>query len=144
MNRALAPNRKPFGMGVVKPCELKHIFGVLGGVKRADHVGPFVGSGHRDRAPAGAIRQAFDGHDLDVLRDIWLAGLNDPRQGIDQSRAGALFLIRDRLIVQAARDADEKFRGGHVLAPSSVGIESPGFGAVSDGAQARRDLSSGW
>jgi hypothetical protein len=144
MNRALTPNRQALSMGVVKSREVKHIFGVLCGVKRADHISPFVGRGHRDRAAAGAIRQAFDRHDLDVLRDVWLAGLNDPGQGLDQSRAGALFLIRDRLIVQAARDADEKFRGGHVLAPSSVGIKSPGFGAVSDGAQARRDLSSGW
>jgi hypothetical protein len=144
VNRALTPDRQAFGMGVVKPRELKHIFGVLGGVERADHISPFVGGGHRDRAAARAIRQALDRHDLDILRDVWLAGLDDLRQGLDQPRAGALFLIRGRLIVQAARNADEKFRGGHALAPSSVGQIALASVPFPTGAQARRDRSSGW
>jgi hypothetical protein len=144
MNRALAPNRQAIGMGVVKSRELKHVFRMLGGVERANHISPFVGRGHRDRATTRAIREALDRHDLDSWRGVWFAGLNDLRQGFDQLRAGAFFLIRDSLIVEAARDAYEKFRGGHALAPSSWASRALALVPFPTGAQARRDLSSGW
>jgi hypothetical protein len=108
MNGTLAPDRQSLGMGVVQPRKLKHVLGMLCGVERADHVGPFAGGRHGNRAPARAIRQALDRHDFDALRDVLLAGSDELRQGLYQARAGALFLFRDRLVVQAAGDADKE------------------------------------
>src|SRR6202049_360692 len=61
---ALAPDRQPFGMGLMKPCKLDHVVSMLFRVERADHVSPFSRPRDRDRATARAIRQALDGHGL--------------------------------------------------------------------------------
>ena len=58
VNGTLPPDRKPLGMGVVKSCKLDHIFGMLSGVERADHVSPFAGEDTATVQP----RVQFDRH----------------------------------------------------------------------------------
>src|SRR6202011_1172439 len=70
---ALAPDRQPFGVGLMKPRKLDHVVSMLFGVERADHVGPLSRPRDRDRATACAIRKAFDGHDLDILLTVFEA-----------------------------------------------------------------------
>src|SRR5713101_5768166 len=73
---ALAPDRQPVWLRLVKPRKPDHIVGMLLGVERADHVSPFSRPRDRDRATARTIGQALDWHDLDVL----LAGFKALRQ----------------------------------------------------------------
>ena len=87
----------PSAWDMMKPRKLDHVVSMLFGIERADHVGPFSRPRDRDRATAGAIRQALDGHDLDVLLTIF----ETLRQDLHQARAGAR--LRDPRSVSPSR-----------------------------------------